>query len=450
MNYWDARRSIKQYFTETGHNKAKSLQAQKIIYNFPHLLGNYLGYDKLDDTHSDWIHKVWTAKDTTLLEAHRGSFKTTAVLIVGCIWYLLFNPDDRILIVREEGKNAKKILRSIRDKYKTNEMKYLYKKLFNTDITLTRDTEASMTLSTMTWTPPEGNIECIGIDGSLTGGHYDRIHGDDIVTLKDRISKAKRENAILFIQELKNIINPGLPLTFTGTPWHKDDAYSHLEKTGAKVYRYSIENSKIDGFTKAHINSLKKSMSPSLFSANYELKHIADAESMFNDPNYAEWNTNVRPRAHLDAKYKGKDTMALTLMGEYNNKLHAVGFLFHENIEDKYDDIVTILKAYKAGSLYMETNADKGLAATQFRNRGIPVIDYHEKDNKHVKIITYLYRYFKNILWSYETNSEYMAQIVDYQEGQEPDDAPDSAASCLKQIDYKLADQANEVLSIGV
>jgi len=37
------------------------------------------------------------------------------------------------------------------------------------------------------------------------------------------------------------------------------------------------------------------------------------------------------------------------------------------------------------------------------------------------------------IIWDSETDDEYMGQIVDWQEGAEPDDAPDSAASLLRE-----------------
>jgi len=451
MIYQNARRDLKAFFTNKNYNRASANKALKCLYNYPHLLGLYLKYDKLIQIHSTWIFDIWTANKTVLLEAHRGSYKTTAVLIVGCIWYLLFNPDNRILIVREEGKNARKILRAIRDKYKTPEMAYLYKKLFDIDIKLIRDTENSMTLSTMERNTPEGNIECIGIDGSLTGGHYEKIHCDDIVTLKDRISRAKRDNAKLFIQELTNIIDPGLSVTYTGTPWHRDDAYSYIAEHGAIVKKYSINDIKIKSFTKDHVLSLRRTMSPALFAANYELKHIADADSLFPDPNYGDWHAKVQPRAHIDAKYRGRDTMALTMMGEYNGNLYAVGRVFHDNIEKMYQDLISIMKSYNCGTLYLETNADKGLAATAFRQRGIPVIDYHESDNKHIKIITYLYREFKKIIWAPETDADYMAQIVDYQEGQEPDDCPDSAASLIREMGINTTGiKTDELLSIGV
>ena len=48
--------------------------------------------------------------------------------------------------------------------------------------------------------------------------------------------------------------------------------------------------------------------------------------------------------------------------------------------------------------------------------------------NKYVKITTHLYKHWKSIYW-FDTDPEYLNQILDYTEDAEHDDAPDSAAS---------------------
>jgi hypothetical protein len=52
--------------------------------------------------------------------------------------------------------------------------------------------------------------------------------------------------------------------------------------------------------------------------------------------------------------------------------------------------------------------------------------------NKAVKISTYLYQAWRYIEWAPETEDGYLEQILDWKEGVEPDDAPDSAASLFK------------------
>ena len=86
---------------------------------------------------------------------------------------------------------------------------------------------------------------------------------------------------------------------------------------------------------------------------------------------------------------------------------------------------------FRCGTMYIETNADKGFVADELEKYGVYTETYHEKMNKHVKIVTYLKTAFQGIVWSGNSDDVYLEQIVDYIEGQEPDDAPDSSASLV-------------------
>ena len=66
----------------------------------------------------------------------------------------------------------------------------------------------------------------MGINGSITGKHFDRIFTDDIVNVQDRTSKAERDRTKIVYQELQNIRNRGGRIFNTGTPWHKEDCFS--------------------------------------------------------------------------------------------------------------------------------------------------------------------------------------------------------------------------------
>jgi hypothetical protein len=96
---------------------------------------------------------------------------------------------------------------------------------------------------------------------------------------------------------------------------------------------------------------------------------------------------------------------------------------------------------YRAKLIYIEDNADKGYTADKLEELGIHVSSYSENTNKDTKISVYL-KYFWERLHFHkdnndgtmqsEWNDEYMLQVTDLESGQEPDDAPDSAASLLK------------------
>jgi len=60
---------------------------------------------------------------------------------------------------------------------------------------------------------------------------------------------------------------------------------------------------------------------------------------------------------------------------------------------------------------------------------------YSEHMNKHIKISTYLKSAWNDIYWTPETDPNYIEQIVDYQENQGHDDAPDSAACTVQRLE---------------
>ena len=91
--------------------------------------------------------------------------------------------------------------------------------------------------------------------------------------------------------------------------------------------------------------------------------------------------------------------------------------------------------------------ANKGLG---FNIRG-----YHERQNKVDKIQTYLYGQWKYIYFvcddmsiHRDANEEYLSQITDWHELSETDDAPDTAATIIRELKI---DYVNNVdMSIGV
>ncbi len=376
---------------------------------------------------------IWETKEDRSLQAHRKSYKTTAIIIVGCIWYLIFKANHRILIARKENSAAVRVLKAIRQHYRSAKMKALYYRLTGIeDFTLVEDKDSRIVLPTKTTVTPEGSIECMGIGGAVTGSHYDHIHTDDIITIKDRVSRAEREHTANFIRELRNIIEFGCPITHTGTPWHPMDGHTLLPKP----IKYPLGTLNLAEMTPEEIDNIRRTTTRSLFSANYLLEHVADEDRIFVDAQFAkEMIDNYIPKAQIDAGYKGKDWTAMTLMQERDDGyIYAVGFAWEPSIMDLFGKIRSILERYKAGTLYMESNADKGFSAKEIRDFHPAVSEYHEKRNKHIKIVGHLKKHWERIRWLPETMPEYLNQILDYAEGEDPDDAPDSAASLLGEI----------------
>jgi len=405
----------------------KSL-AQKILSK-PHLLGHYLGFTKLNNIHSKWIIDTWTSPTDYVLQAHRNSYKTTAVLIVGAIWYLLYKPETTILIVRKEYEGAASILNAISKLYHSEEMKALYKEMGYKDYSLTENKKDTLTLSLKKNVSKEGNIETMGIGGAITGRHYDKIFCDDIETLKDRVSPAERKKTKDFIMELINVKKHGGTIVVTGTPWHKDGVYGILPNS----VNYPLGTIDIPELTPELVEEIRRRTTPSLFAINYLLKHIADENKIFAEAQFLHWRKGINGViAHVDAAYSGSHHTALTLLQVIEGKIIIKGWAWRESIVNLYTKIANILTEYECGTVWMEDNADKGLGREGLMKVYPNVMGYHEKENKHNKIIIHLKGKWPEVYFDYDCQEEYLNQILDYEEGEEPDDCPDSLASLIR------------------
>lgn len=412
-------------------NKIRNPRLARQIIVKPHLLGNYLGYRELTELHSEWIKYIWRSSCHVALQAHRGSYKTTSVIVLGNLVNMTFHWDDRTAIIRKDFTSASDILKVTSRLIRSDRYQALFYELFGIYPRLITDSGQKLQWDLKTKESPEGNGNAFGIGGSVTGKHFDHILLDDIITLRDRISNAERDAVDNFVREiLANVIDPGKFVKATGTPWHKMDTWRLLPKP----ILYDIYNTGIQAFTKDRIEDIKRSTTPSLFAANYELKHIAADDTIFDEPTFTkDWDMSLSIQGHIDAKYQGSHTGAFTMMAKRpNGRVQAIGFVFHRHIEQEYNNLVDKWKKYRCGTVHLELNADKGYAARDLSASGMATSTYHESENKHVKIIQNLKKYYHLIDWHEDSDPEFISQMMDYIEGQEPDDCADSGASCIR------------------
>lgn len=406
------------------------------IREHPHILGWIMGYDKLTELHSKWIRWIWDTTESRGLQAHRGSYKSTAVAAVGSVWWLLFHPDDRIAIIRKTFTDAAEVVSSVAKAMEMPEVRELFLFAHGEYPEFRIYRREKLEFSFKKTNTPEGSIEPKGLDAGLTGKHYDRILMDDITTLKDRVSRAARENTKEIYQEIAtNIIDPGKPVSLIGTPWHKEDVWASWATSGYKMKKFSIYDCNV--LTREQVELKRKTTTPSLFAANYELVHVAAEDALFADATWDDWRTTgiESPRAQIDAAFGGEDACALTIMARRNDGfVQAVGYLYRGNIKDWLNVVASLLKQHKCKKIYCEENADKGWTVSMLKQMGFSTIGYQENTQKQYKVATFLYEVWPKILWDKDTEDEYMSQIQDWTPlSKEQDDAPDSAASLCRQ-----------------
>ena len=375
------------------------------------------------------------------LQAHRGSYKTTCVSIALALIVVLL-PNCKTLFMRKTDNDIKEVISQVKKILQSQQMRYFVQCIYGCDLRLTTATANEVSTNLSTDIRGTSQLVGLGMGGSLTGKHFDRIFTDDIVNVQDRISKAERDRTKLIYQELRNIINRGGRIFNTGTPWHKDDAFS-LMPNPEKYDCYSTGL-----MSDEEIAEIREKMTASLFAANYELRHIASEDVIFDSPQTgADPSLVEQGECHIDAAFYGEDYTAFTVMNKHDGKYYVYGRCWRKHVEDCYSEIMQDYERFMCRRVSLETNADKGMVGKELRNMGLRVSLYAEKMNKYLKIVTYLKAIWKDVVFVQGTDSEYINQICDFNENCEHDDAADSCAS-LARILYKKKESTSDYTPI--
>lgn len=403
-------------------------QALELIRDNPAEIGHWVGFKDLTELHNQWLKKFLFSKNDITLQGHRGSYKTTTLSLFFAIHAVIF-PNTTIMFFRKTG--AHEVILQTGNILQTGCIKEIVRALYGKDIRLLKASSFAIETNLRTSVSGANQITGRGLFGSITGLHADIVVTDDIVNVQDRISAAEREHTKTVFQELQNIKNRGGRFINTGTPWHKDDAFTLMPDP----LKYDCYSTGL--MTKEQIEDMRKHMSPSLFAANYELKHISSEDVIFTEPEMgADESTVMNGLAHLDSAFYGEDYTAFTIMAYHDGKYYVYGRMWRKHVEDCYPQILDLYNHFLCDKLYNEKNADKGMVARDLKLMGIRTATYDEHMNKHIKIVTYLKAIWPEVVFVNGTDPEYIEQITDYNENASHDDAPDSAA-CLARLLYR-------------
>ena len=257
-------------------------QILELIRNKPYLIGHWVGFKDLTELHNRWLRLFLFSSDDVTLLGHRGSYKTTVLSLFLAINIVIY-PNKTVLFFRKTDTDVQVVIKQVAKILESGCMQMIINKLYNGKVlAFIKRTDSEIHTNLCTTIKGDSQLLGLGIGTSITGKHADIIITDDIVNLTDRISKAERDKTKLRYQELQNVKNRSGRFINTGTPWHKDDAISGMPNK----HIYDCYSTGL--ISKEQLLELKKSMSASLFSANYELKHIADEDALFGNPNYAK------------------------------------------------------------------------------------------------------------------------------------------------------------------
>ena len=409
-------------------------QAYAFLTRYPADYGQMLGYKQLrPDLHGAWIRQILLGKSDLTLQAHRGSYKTTC-LAVALAEMMMLCGERNVIFLRKTDGDVTEVINQVQRILLSPVTQSVHLALTGKPLVITKANASEITTSA--YYAPRGASQLLGlgIGGSLTGKHADIVITDDIVNLKDRVSAAERIRTKSAYQELQNIRNRGGRIINTGTPWHPDDAFALMPEP---IRHDCYAEPRLIGADK--LAELRRSMTPSLFAANYELRHIAAENALFTaapaetDDESLLWDGI----AHVDAAYDGEDYTAFTCGRREGDTVYLYGRLWRAHVDTVTDTILADCDRLRCAPIYCETNGDKGYLARELRAQGATCRPYPEKMNKYLKISTFLRKWWGNVVFLAGTDPAYIAQIMDYNEQAEHDDAPDSAACICRILDRR-------------
>ena len=412
-------------------------QAISFLIDSPVKFAHMLGFTKLGDMHDDWIKLMVRGKEDQTLMAHRASYKTTCVSVALAEIVILL-PRLKTMFMRKTDSDIKEVIKQVQKILLDPHTRYLVYCIYGKQLSMNLQTSSEINTNLSTDVKGTSQLVGIGTGGSLTGKHFDRIFTDDIINVQDRTSKAERDRIKMVYQELQNIKNRGGRIFNTLTPWHREDA-STLMPEPIKFTCYDTGL-----ITPEELEKIRKSMSPSLFAANYELQHIAVENALFDtSPEFFTDKSFLRDGIDVDAAYGGEDWTAFTCGKRIGDKIYMYGRMWQRHVDTVLDTALEEAEAMMCAPIYCESNADKGFLMKEIRRKkpNMPVRLYHEKENKYQKISEYLRKWWPNIVWLDSTDKEYLAQIMDYTEDAEHDNAPDSAACIARHFDRRSGEE---------
>ena len=402
------------------------------LLSHPELIGRAVGFRDMTSLHGQWITEIVRGEGDYTLQAHRGSYKSSS-LAVAISLLLILQRRRNIIFVRKADNDVSEMLRMVAKILRSTVMSLICQAVLGVPLDITD--EARDHLSTSLWTSPMGAPQLLGIGmkASITGKHAFYVITDDICNLSDRISRAERERTKLQYDELQNIRNRGGRIINLGTPWHKEDVFSRMPN----IHRWDCYSTGL--ISKEKLRELRQSMAPSLFAANYELKHIASSDALFTTAPvfFSDEEKLLDGIAHIDAAYGGEDWTAFTCGNvKEDGRIYLYGRLWHAHVSKVLPEILEIAGRLRCLPVYVENNGDKGFLAKEIMDKDIWARPYDERENKFIKIASYLHKWWPDIRFLEGTDREYLDQIMDYTEDAEHDDAPDSAACVCRVLEH--------------
>lgn len=223
----------------------------------------------------------------------RGTFKSTVFDIAHVAWLIAQNPNIRILVTSETGKQARKFVNAAMQIIDSEWFKERFgihrgKKWKEGGAEFTSALRTSRHLK-------EPTLIAAGVGEVWTGAHWDVVIMDDVIGKENSRTITMLEAAWEWFGEVLAQLDPGCKLLVIGTLWHHADIYCKLmnDPDRAALFEMSIHAWRDDHdqlffpgrLTPTYVENQRRFMSPRMHSCFYENKPFSDEDQLFK-PEY--------------------------------------------------------------------------------------------------------------------------------------------------------------------
>lgn len=444
-------------------------QALETWVKNPYQFGHLLGFRKLEPIHNKFINEFIRAGagEVRVLQAHRGSYKTTSG-IVGLTLLLMLNRNLRISVTRKSQTMASKILFAMDQVFKSDIVRaWMYAAYGVMKMETDRWSSTAMRISINNRVSPEPSLQASGIGTAQTGDHFDFGWLDDIITTEDRYSEKERGATINHIYEMENIIDPNGVTLYSGTVWHPGDAWRVILPNCKNPLIYPIGTVPIQEVTPEWISKKQRRMTKGLWAANMLLRHEKDVNPVFNNPIYENLpeKADVRNFMYIDAAFGGKDSTSIWIACFHGGlRYMRKAMMLRKAIGNHWDMIENLFWGNQVQKIFYESNGAQKLIGDELNRRMLPCEEVKHTSNKYARITNTLLPVWDTIRWDEslkppenyvfqdsdeDTAPHPMIELMEYNENAEHDDSPDGAAGMIECLD-KVAgiDQVQDFIDI--
>ena len=320
----------------------------------------------------------------------RGAGKTTMVTVALAIYYILKDPDVRILIVSKSHLFAKKILKEVKGHLENNE---LLIELFGPFKGETWDRSA-IQVSGRTKPMKEPTITTVGIEGQVVGGHYDVVLVDDLVDESNARTAYMREATQTFVNKtLTPTLEPHSRLHYLGTRYHYDDQYARIKNDGTPTQRIkATEFGDGEGrspwpgkYPSQFFKDLRRKLGKIIFGSQYD----CDTDAMKGEIFEYEWLIDC---AESDipagaAKYMGvdlaisekssSDKFAIVLIAVHERIVYVIrNYTGHLKFSAQVDMLIEWNEEYEPVQIGIEINAYQDALRQELEERDKSITAY--------------------------------------------------------------------------